>query len=108
SAGWGAAFAEDCARAALVLTTRAAALGCGATVIDRAASRQGGALTLRWVGNGWEVTATRPRGEARPWAAGGGGVARVESPKSGAAAQREAPPRAEGPGGGCWGARKRH
>jgi len=90
-----AAFADDCARAALVLTTRAAALGCGATVIDRAASRQGGALTLRWVGNGWEVTATRPRGEARPWAAGGGGVARVESPKSGAATQRDATPRAE-------------
>src|SRR5262249_54786959 len=69
-----AAFADDCARAALVLTTRAAALGCGATVIDRAASRQGGALTLRWGGNGWAATATRPRGEARPGAAGGGGL----------------------------------
>ena len=92
-----AAFADDCARAVLVLTTRAAAPECGATVIDRSTSRQGGALALRRVGNAWEVTATRPRGEARPWvaAAGAGGGARVGVPKSGAAQQRDATPRAE-------------
>jgi competence protein ComEC len=91
-----AAFADDCARAALVLTTRAALPGCAATVIDRIAARQGGALALRRVGNAWEVTATRPRGEMRPWAAGGGGgAARAASPKPGTTEQRDAIPRAE-------------
>jgi competence protein ComEC len=91
-----AAFADDCARAALVLTTRAAPAACGATVIDRTASRQGGALALRRVEGAWEVTAARPPGEARPWAAGGAAraTARV-SPKSGAAVQHDATPRAE-------------
>ena len=37
--------------AALVLTTRGAAPACGAMVVDRAASRQGGALALRRMGN---------------------------------------------------------
>jgi competence protein ComEC len=91
-----AAFADDCARAALVVTTRAAPPGCGATVIDRTASRQGGALALRRVGNDWEVTATRARGEARPWVAGGGGgAARVTAPKSGTTEQRDATPPAD-------------
>jgi competence protein ComEC len=91
-----AAAADDCARAVLVLSTRVAPVGCGATAIDRTASRQGGALALRRVGNDWEVIATRPRGEARPWVAGGGGgAARVDAPKSGAAEQRDATPRTE-------------
>jgi competence protein ComEC len=92
-----AAPADDCARAVLVLTTRTAPPRCGAMVVDRAASRQGGALALRRVENGWEVTATRPRGEARPWVAGGGGgAARVSTlPKSGATEQRDATPGAD-------------
>jgi competence protein ComEC len=91
-----AAFADDCARAALVLTTRAAPPGCAATMIDRMAARQGGALALRQVGNGWEVTATRSRGEARPWVTGGGGgSARVSPQTARPAAPRDATPRAE-------------
>ncbi len=90
-----AAFADDCARAALVLTTRRALPACAATVIDRAASRQGGALALRRDAGAWTVTAARPRGEARPWAAGGGGATGVNPPKSGAAGQRDATPSAE-------------
>src|SRR6202035_5578204 len=39
-----AAFADDCARAVLVLTTRAVPPACGATLIDRSVPRQGGAL----------------------------------------------------------------
>jgi hypothetical protein len=63
-------------------------------VIDRSASRQGGALALRRAGNAWEVTAARPRGDVRPWAAGAAaGAARVSVPKSGAAEQRDATPR---------------
>src|SRR5690349_16047628 len=42
-----AAFADDCARATLVVTTRTAPPGCGARVIDRQAWRAGGALALR-------------------------------------------------------------
>ena len=89
-----AALAGDCARGALVLTTRRAPPECGVTVVDRSASRQGGALALRRVGDAWEVTAARPRGEERPWAAAGG-AARVSVPKTGTAARDDATPRAE-------------
>jgi competence protein ComEC len=79
-----------------VLTTRRAPSACAATVIDRTASRQGGALALRRVGQAWEVTAARPPGEARPWAVGGaGGTTGVDAPKLGAATQRDATPRTE-------------
>jgi competence protein ComEC len=91
-----AALADDCARATLVITTRRAPPACAATVIDRTASRQGGALALRRDGGAWEVTAARPPGEARPWAAGGaGGTTGVSVPKSGAPGPRDATPRAE-------------
>jgi competence protein ComEC len=79
-----------------VLTTRRAPSACAATVIDRTASRQGGALALRRVGQAWEVTAARPPGEARPWAAGApAGTTGVNLPKSGAAGPRDATPSAE-------------
>jgi competence protein ComEC len=91
-----AAFADDCARAALVLTTRRAPWACAATVIDRTASRQGGALALRRVGEAWQVTAARPPGQVRPWATGSSGATTgVNAPKSGAAGQRDATPSAE-------------
>ena len=41
-----AALAEDCKRAALVVTAREAPPGCSAMVIDRAASRAGGAMAI--------------------------------------------------------------
>jgi competence protein ComEC len=63
-----AAFDDDCARAALVVTTRTAPPGCAATVIDRQAWRAGGALALQRIGNDWVVTQARPRGQDRPWA----------------------------------------
>jgi len=63
-----AAFADDCARAALVITTRTAPPGCAVRVIDRQARRQGGALALRRVGDTWVMTEARPRGQDRPWA----------------------------------------
>jgi competence protein ComEC len=91
-----AAFADDCARAVLVITTRMAPPECGATVIDRTASRQGGALALRREGNEWAITQARPRGQDRPWApAGAGGGARASAPKGGAAEQHDATPGAE-------------
>jgi competence protein ComEC len=62
------AFAEDCRRAALVVSTRAAPPGCGAIVVDRHVWRRSGALALRRSGEGFEITATRPGGYDRPWA----------------------------------------
>src|SRR4029450_8135475 len=59
------ALIEDCAEAALVITSRTATPQC--------------ARALRGGGAGWEIVAARPAGEERPWSgragAGGGGVA---------------------------------
>jgi competence protein ComEC len=91
-----AAFADDCARAVLVLTTRAAPPTCAATVIDRATPRALGALALRRVGDKWEITAAEPRGEDRPWVPAArerGG--RVSVPAASAATPRNATPGAE-------------
>jgi competence protein ComEC len=62
------AFAEDCRRASVVVSQRVAPPDCAALVIDRAVWQRGGAMALRRVGNGWEVTAARPPGYDRPWA----------------------------------------
>jgi competence protein ComEC len=64
------AFAEDCRRAAVVVSQRVAPPDCAALVIDRGVWQRGGAMALRRVGNGWEVTAARPPGYDRPWARG--------------------------------------
>lgn len=42
------AFAEDCTRAAVVVSPRQSPGACQATLIDRAAWRVNGAMTLRW------------------------------------------------------------
>jgi competence protein ComEC len=62
------AFAEDCRRAALVVSSRSAPPDCAATAIDRAVRMRSGAMALRRVGNGWEITPARPDGYDRPWA----------------------------------------
>jgi competence protein ComEC len=62
------AFAEDCRRAALVVSAREAPADCVARVIDRPVWRRSGAMALRRVGQGFEITASRPAGYARPWA----------------------------------------
>jgi competence protein ComEC len=91
------ALEDDCARAVLVVTTRAAPSECGSTVLDRKAWRAGGALALRRVGNDWAMTAAQPRGYDRPWtpAAGVGGSARASVPAVDRPAQRDATPREE-------------
>jgi len=91
-----AAFADDCARAVLVLTTRAPPPACGAMVIDRTTLRALGALALRRVGDKWEITAAEPRGEDRPWVpAAREGGAHVGVPAASAATPRDATPSAE-------------
>jgi competence protein ComEC len=62
------AFEEDCRRTALVVSARDAPAGCGAVVVDRQAWRASGAMALRRVGEGFEITPARPIGYDRPWA----------------------------------------
>jgi competence protein ComEC len=62
-----AAFEEDCRRAALVVSASDAPPGCGALVVDRQVWRRSGAMTLRRVGESFQITAARPAGYARPW-----------------------------------------
>jgi competence protein ComEC len=92
------AFAEDCGRAALVVSTRAAPTGCGAVVVDRHVWRHSGALALRRSGEGFEITASRPGGYDRPWARavaqGGDGPETARSP-SGSPQPRDVTPREE-------------
>jgi competence protein ComEC len=62
------AFAEDCARAAVVVSRRDAPIDCAATLIDRKAWRAHGSTALRWTGDHFEETFARPHGIDRPWA----------------------------------------
>jgi competence protein ComEC len=64
------AFEEDCRRAAVVVTSREQPGECQALSIDRKVSRGSGAIALRRSGDGFEITAARPRGLDRPWARG--------------------------------------
>ena len=64
------AFAEDCARAAVVVSPREAQRDCAAILIDRRAWRANGAMALHWTGNRFELRAARPSGYERPWARG--------------------------------------
>ncbi len=62
------AFQEDCRRAAVVVTARDAPPDCAAVVIDRQVSGRSGAMSLRRVGERFEITPARPAGYDRPWA----------------------------------------
>jgi competence protein ComEC len=62
------AFAEDCHRAAVVVSARDAPETCPALVIDRGVLRQRGAVALRRMGEGFAMSAVRPQGYDRPWA----------------------------------------
>jgi competence protein ComEC len=62
------AFEEDCVRATLVVTARDGPPQCQATMIDRKLSRSIGAVSLTRDGERWEIIATRPMTQERPWA----------------------------------------
>jgi competence protein ComEC len=68
------ALADDCARAALLVSARQAPPDCPAPVIDRDRVRSQGAMALRRTGAGFVIEAVRPKGVDRPWspAAAGG------------------------------------
>ncbi|MBV9564050.1 MAG: ComEC/Rec2 family competence protein [Bradyrhizobium sp.] len=61
------AVADDCERAALIVTARTAPRDCAASVIDRDRLRRQGALMLWRNGDAFAVQAVRPRGFDRPW-----------------------------------------
>jgi competence protein ComEC len=63
-----AAIAEDCGRAALVITQREAPPGCAATIIDRNMLRFGGAAVLYRGEGKWRIEQSKPVGYDRPWA----------------------------------------
>jgi len=65
------AFAEDCTRAAVVVSLReAAAPNCAAILIDRKVWHAGGAVALRWMGDRFEQTVALPPKYDRPWGRG--------------------------------------
>lgn len=62
------AFAEDCTRAAVIVTPLFAPGGCAAPlIIDRDRLRDTGALTLKIVGDTLLMRTARAPGEDRPW-----------------------------------------
>ena len=67
------ALADDCSRAALVVTARPAPPDCAAMVVDRARLASQGALALIRSGEGFSVQAVRARGANRPWLPAGAG-----------------------------------
>jgi competence protein ComEC len=60
-------IAEDCRRAALVVSQRTAPPGCAAPAIDRTVWPRTGASVLYRRGKGWETVVVHPAGYDRPW-----------------------------------------
>ena len=67
------ALADDCERAAVIVTARQPPSGCRASVIDAERLRRQGALSLRSTRQGFTVDAVKPRGIDRPWSPAAGG-----------------------------------
>ena len=63
-------LADDCARAALIVTASPAPKACRATAIELKRLRAQGAIALHWTRRGLVVDAVRPRGTNRPWSPG--------------------------------------
>jgi competence protein ComEC len=65
------ALADDCARAAVIVTSRQAPTDCAALVVDRNALQKRGTTVLRQTRGGFVMDAVRPKGIDRPWAPAG-------------------------------------
>jgi competence protein ComEC len=64
------AFADDCARAAVMVTALQPPVDCAALTIDQERLKKEGALALRKTAAGtFAVEAIRPPGVSRPWSA---------------------------------------
>jgi competence protein ComEC len=63
------ALADDCARAAVIVTSRQAPSDCAALVIDRDQLQKRGTMLLSQArGGGFVIEALKPKGISRPWA----------------------------------------
>ena len=90
------AFAEDCTRAAVVVSVRETpSPECVATLVDRNVWRTNGAVALRWTGDEFEQAVTLPPGYDRPWGRGSMGAA-ARLPASTPATSGDATPHPEG------------
>jgi competence protein ComEC len=76
-------LADDCGRAALIVTAASVPPGCSATVIELKRLRAQGAMALRWTGRGFVTDAVRPRGMNRPWSPSAGEVEIGSTPATG-------------------------
>ena len=65
-------LADDCGRAALIVTANPAPAACGATAIELKRLRAQGAMALRRTRSGFSIEAVIPRGTTRPWSASAG------------------------------------
>src|SRR4029453_8840264 len=83
------ALADDCSRAALVVTARPAPPDCAAMVVDRPRLASQGALALTQRGDGFAIQAVRARATSRPWLPAGAG----EGDFDGSLAPKAAAPR---------------
>lgn len=89
------ALADDCSRAALVVTARPAPPDCAAMVVDRQRLASQSALALTQRGDGFAVHAARARGASRPWLPAGAGEGDFDgslAPKATAPRIRDATP----------------
>ncbi|MBW7966463.1 ComEC/Rec2 family competence protein [Bradyrhizobium sp. BR 10261] len=89
------ALADDCSRAALVVTAKPAPPDCTGMVIDRPRLASQGALALTRRGDGFAIAAARARGANRPWspaAAGDGDFEGTLMPRSAAPRAKDATP----------------
>ncbi|MHC2619014.1 competence protein ComEC [Bradyrhizobium huanghuaihaiense] len=89
------ALADDCSRAALVVTARPAAPDCAAMVVDRQRLAAQGALALTRRGDGFAVQTVKARGADRPWApatAGEGDFGASLAPPAAVPRSRDATP----------------
>jgi competence protein ComEC len=90
------AFEDDCRRTILVVSARAAPASCRAMLIDRPVWRRSGAIALRRLGDGFELTPTRPPGHERPWSQAVPAPRDVSArPAANAPSSRDAAPRQE-------------
>jgi competence protein ComEC len=64
------ALADDCERAALVVSARQPPASCAASVMGLARLRRQGALALRRSRDGFALDAVKPKGLDRPWSPG--------------------------------------
>ncbi|MEA2895710.1 MAG: competence protein ComEC [Bradyrhizobium sp.] len=61
------ALADDCERAAVIVTPRQASAGCNALVISQERLQKQAATSLRRTRGGFVIDAVRPNGVDRPW-----------------------------------------